>query len=308
MVFLLLKFPLTLAWATTIHKVQGLTLDEIVVDMKGGHFSPGQAYVACSRVKNIQGLHILNFNLAAIKKSVKVEAEMERLANRIVQCMLKPSFIQLSTQHMTICLLNVRSVINKLEDINHDTILQSVDMLCLSETWLSPLTQTPSVIDGYNVIRCDRTSASRGGGVMIAHKQDIKCSSVVNQRNNDIEQITGMFMLYGFPIVISLVYRPPLVAMNNLLNTLSNVLSTVNNSEPMIVLGDFNEDILLNPNSKLLQFMLSNGFSQVVTSPTTDRSTMIDLVFVKKLPLTVVTIDINDSDHDAVHCTPNLDS
>ena len=93
-----LYFPLTLAWATTIHKVQGLTLDEIVVDMKGGHFSPGQAYVACSRVKNIQGLHITNFNLATIKKSVKIEEEMERLpsctmcANSIIY-----TIIQLST-------------------------------------------------------------------------------------------------------------------------------------------------------------------------------------------------------------------
>jgi len=42
--------------------------------MKGGRFSPGQAYVALSR-----GLHILNLNGKAIKKSVDVEKEMIRL-------------------------------------------------------------------------------------------------------------------------------------------------------------------------------------------------------------------------------------
>ena len=39
-------FPLTLSWVTTIHKVQGHTIDQIVVDMKCGRFSPGKAFVA----------------------------------------------------------------------------------------------------------------------------------------------------------------------------------------------------------------------------------------------------------------------
>ena len=47
-----------------------ITLDEIVVDMKGGRFSSWQAYVAFSRVKTLQGLHILNFNAKCIKKAM----------------------------------------------------------------------------------------------------------------------------------------------------------------------------------------------------------------------------------------------
>ena len=57
------QFPLTLAWAVTIHKWQGLTLPEIVIDMTPakGKFKPGQAYVAFNRVRTIHKLHIINY-------------------------------------------------------------------------------------------------------------------------------------------------------------------------------------------------------------------------------------------------------
>ena len=54
------QIPLKLAWACTIHKSQGKTFENVVLDMKGGSFAHGQTYVALSRCKSLEGLKLIS--------------------------------------------------------------------------------------------------------------------------------------------------------------------------------------------------------------------------------------------------------
>ena len=69
------QIPLRLAWAVTVHKSQGQTYDEVVIDMGRGAFSPGQTYVALSRVRSLDGLYLTR----AIRMSdIMVDADVLR--------------------------------------------------------------------------------------------------------------------------------------------------------------------------------------------------------------------------------------
>ena len=54
------QYPIKLAWAITIHKSQGMTFDRMHFDLTRGTFAPGQAYVAISRMRSIEGLTLSN--------------------------------------------------------------------------------------------------------------------------------------------------------------------------------------------------------------------------------------------------------
>lgn len=68
------QVPLRLAWAITVHKSQGMSLDEAVVDLKGV-FEFGQGYVALSRVRRLSGLHLLGWNARAFQVHPEVLAQ-----------------------------------------------------------------------------------------------------------------------------------------------------------------------------------------------------------------------------------------
>ena len=67
------QIPLRLAWACTIHKAQGATLDSALIDIGDQTFEAGQAYVALSRVRSLESLYIHDFSKAAFRAHTKVK-------------------------------------------------------------------------------------------------------------------------------------------------------------------------------------------------------------------------------------------
>lgn len=70
----IVQVPLRLAWAMTVHKSQGMSLDAAVIDLSSA-FAYGQGYVALSRVRSLSGLHLQGLNERALEVDPNVLAQ-----------------------------------------------------------------------------------------------------------------------------------------------------------------------------------------------------------------------------------------
>lgn len=75
------QFPLRLAWAITVHKSQGMSLDAAVIDLRQA-FEYGQGYVALSRVRTLDGLYLLGFNDRALEVHPQVSHQDARFRDQ----------------------------------------------------------------------------------------------------------------------------------------------------------------------------------------------------------------------------------
>jgi len=73
------QFPIRLAWAITIHKSQGLTLDKIWIDLGNSERSPGLSYVALSRARNLQSIIVEPMSFQRLESLGKSKTLNERV-------------------------------------------------------------------------------------------------------------------------------------------------------------------------------------------------------------------------------------
>ena len=288
------QFPLKLAWACTVHKVQGMTVSEIVYDMTATK-NHGQAYVALSRATSLNGLFIKNFNPKHIYCSNDVAnslTEMPRFREKISA----PENAQHIIHH------NTQGLRSKLDDIRSNSDMTASTVLAVTETWLKKDMDDATVtLEGYEVCRKDRSDEH--GGVAVYVKDNvtwnaletptrIECCAVQVHPENEA------------PFIVAAIYRSPRFRTADFTPLLENLLDFLCNKgcPNVFVLGDFNENQLKEGNHPIMSVFAHYDFAQRVTSATTRYGSMLDLVFVRSTSYQCSTLVLPTyySDHDAV--------
>ncbi|XP_073696195.1 uncharacterized protein [Garra rufa] len=287
------QFPIRLAWACTVHKVQGLTVDKAVVSMKK-IFAPGQAYVALSRVTSLDGLIIEDFKEKAIFAKDNIEQALQSMPPFIVPCETTETFTYKMMLH------NVEGLIPHILDIRQDKRYFEADMICVTETWLKPdYVENAVSLDGYYFHDKSRSDAydtshdvfaklkeENHGGVGIYQKEKV---TLCDLPCINIECV--MCRIEQLNTTIAVVYRPPSYSMPLFRENLIILINEMNSlAGGKIILGDFNENLF--NKSSVHDVMQHFGFTQIVEKATTENGTLIDHVYVKDIDLDQIHIDI----------------
>ena len=146
------QFPLTLAWASTVHKVQGLSLEQGVIDFdlrKEKSFGQGQMYTASGRVITYNNLYCIGeFKKSVIKVNKHALLEYELLKQNDLFSTIKRNAISCDT--VTVLVHNVRSLPRYVDDLVSDNRIINNNIIGFTERQIKQSYSTSKIIETMN--------------------------------------------------------------------------------------------------------------------------------------------------------------
>ena len=299
------QFPLRPAAAKTVHKSQGDTLDNIVVDLTCHKKWDHMHYVALSRVTSMNGLNILNLQEDKISVNSDVEKEMERL--RLMKPETSLKFLCSIKQKFKIIFLNANSLHRHIEDVRKDFNFKSADIACFCETRFQHTDSDESTsLPRFYTYRQDSTTQQGNHrpayGLALYSKRKFPANFPKNFNSKSVEMT--ILKLKKPDITLVVVYKPPKSKVDFLLQSIKKIHDQYLRGAPSIFIGDFNinwsEE---NPGkNKIYSLFQSLSYTQLIDGPTTDDNTTIDLIFTN-LPESSIesgTLEVYYSPHKPV--------
>ncbi|XP_063436496.1 uncharacterized protein LOC134717928 [Mytilus trossulus] len=304
------QYPLQLAWACTVHKVQGLTVQQAVVCLNKC-FAYGQAYVALSRVTSKNGLTILPIDDKTLNKKIYSDPDIKEgiksMDNFLSQ---NDTIVSNHKAGLSIVYHNIQGLKAHQNDLKANSDFQNANYICLTETWLESCSDDVH-LPNYKLHHLPRSAAFASNNPLYASLQEMSHGGVgvyvkldSEYEELDISQKNLECIIFKVPkmnVLIATIYRTQKYQIELFLRNVRALLSELTQlSSSIIVLGDFNQDIMKGGRS-IQDFMASFGFEQLVQEATTEGGTLIDHVYIKSCEkVQVSVIPTYYSYHDAI--------
>ncbi|XP_070184330.1 uncharacterized protein [Littorina saxatilis] len=280
------QFPLTACSAITVHKSQGSTLEQVAVSFQG-MAQHHLVYVALSRAKTLGGLHLLDFDPNKIRVSPDVKTEMERLRKKPIEWCVS-DLQQFASNGFLIGFHNSRSLHKHIGDLRLERNLLRAEMLFIFESWEQEQDEPQHYsLPEFKVLERNpaptKTHRPHAGTIVYIRDDSLlSTSNTATSRscNHSIEVtvLDASSRIAGLSVVG--VYCPPGVKTSALRTELETILHRVLASQPYVVMGgDFNSDASDRLSKPLEQLCQEFSLRQLITEPTTDYGSVLDLIF-----------------------------
>ena len=227
-------------------------------------FGAAMCYVILSRIMCLEQLLLAKFNPAKIYCNEDAKAEALRIKDRALNKRCS-EWDQNKSNHFRISTLNVRSLQKHFRDLKDDYFLQQSDIICVNETWL--VADPDFSLEGFHSHYLNMKSKG------VALYSRVSPENVEQLHNAAMSMIIARYTMFD---VLS-VYR--FSDSSNIQEATNQIKRFIDFTRTVIVLGDFNIDLLKQPDNLLSQSLKSLGFKQLVLQATHISGSLIDHVY-----------------------------
>jgi hypothetical protein len=307
------QFPLRLSWAITIHKAQGVTVDQVVIGTKD-LFGTGMGYTGLSRVRINEGLFLIDLHFDKFYCNENVD----KILSQMKEMKRKTAIFENPSEYINILCHNIEGLKCNFNALQHHHLTHRTDVICLCETWLNDENLEPEqfVIQGYNFFHKTRFNSfdsnhtlksKKGGGVAIYLKNNLSVRKIDSSKQLNLEYLT--IEIEKNNIVIIVCYRSPQQNKKEFLDNICEHMKEIDIEKKILLVGDFNENNLNNEIKSIESKLQHLGFVNLFKGlPTTNSLTSLDCIysnFVSKKEKKFEVVETYYSFHDALILSVN---